>query len=62
MLKEVIGTRSAAALFAPLSATSALNGLMWTVYGLATDDRYVWAPNAFGALVSLFQLALCAAF
>ena len=45
-----------------ISATSMLNGLMWTVYGLATGDVYVWAPNAFGAVVSAFQLFLCAIF
>ena len=58
VLAKVIATRSAASLHLGLSAMSALNGALWCTYGLATKDAFVWAPNAFGVLVSSAQLLL----
>ena len=62
VLVKVITTRSAASLYAPLAACSLVNGVMWTSYGFATRDKYVWFPNGFGAIVSFAQLVLCAVF
>lgn len=59
---KVLRTRSAASLYAPLSATNGFNGLLWTTYGFVIRDPYLLYPNAFGALVSGVQLVLIALF
>lgn len=44
-LAEVLRTRSAATLHAPLAGMSCFNGLLWSVYGAALGDAFIYAPN-----------------
>jgi len=60
--RQVFRTRSAASLYAPLCGMNLLNGLLWTAYGSATGQPFVYGPNAFGAALALFQVALCCLF
>ena len=62
VVANVVKKRNAAALFWPLSLTSLLNGALWTSYGRAVGDAYIWAPNLVGALLATHQLALIGAF
>ena len=62
VVANVVKKRNAAALFWPLSLTSLLNGALWTSYGRAVGDAYIWAPNLIGALLATLQLALIGAF
>ena len=62
VVANVVKKRNAAALFWPLSLTSLLNGALWTSYGRAVGDAYIWAPNLVGALLATLQLALIGAF
>ena len=62
VVANVVKKRNAAALFWPLSLTSLLNGALWTSYGRAVGDAYIWAPNLVGALLATIQLALIGAF
>ena len=59
---QVVATHSAASLYWPLCLTNGLNSVMWTLYGLAVADKYVWAPNAVGLVLSGIQLALVGIF
>ena len=34
------------------------NGVMWTAYGLALADPFVWAINGLGVILSCIQLFL----
>jgi len=60
--RQVFRTRSAASLYAPICGMNLLNGLLWTAYGSATAQPFVYGPNAFGAALALFQVALCCLF
>jgi solute carrier family 50 (sugar transporter) len=55
---EVIRTGNAASIYAPLTATQVSNCLMWTCYGLAIGDVWVYGPNGTGLALGLVQLAL----
>ena len=61
-LAKVISTRSAASLHAPLCFMNGFNGLMWTAYGLAVADPFVWAINGLGAVLAAVQLMLVGVF
>ena len=61
-LAQVIATRSAASLYWPLILMNGLNSTMWTIYGFAVTDAFVWAPNAAGLALSGIQLALVGVF
>lgn len=61
-LAHVLRTRCSATIFAnwPLSVVSTANSALWTAYGLAIARPFVWAPNAFGCVLGVVQLLLCA--
>ena len=61
-LAHVLRTRCSATIFAnwPLSVVSTGNSALWTAYGLAIARPFVWAPNAFGCVLGVVQLLLCA--
>lgn len=61
-LAHVLRTRCSATIFAnwPLSVVSTANSALWTAYGLAIGRPFVWAPNAFGCVLGVVQLLLCA--
>jgi solute carrier family 50 protein (sugar transporter) len=55
---DVISTRNAASIYAPLTGAQCTNCLMWTVYGLAIGDVWVYGPNGTGLVLGLLQLVL----
>ena len=57
-VREVLATSTAASIYAPLTATQCTNCAMWTVYGLAIGDCWVYGPNGTGLALGLVQLAL----
>ena len=61
-LAHVLRSRCSATIFAnwPLSVVSTGNSALWTAYGLAIGRPFVWAPNAFGCVLGVVQLLLCA--
>lgn len=61
-LWSVIKQRNAASIYPPLSMLNTLNGALWTTYGLAVKDMFVWAPNFIGACLGCIQLLFCLLF
>mmetsp|Transcript_37545 Transcript_37545/g.120455 ORF Transcript_37545/g.120455 Transcript_37545/m.120455 type:complete len:262 (-) Transcript_37545:531-1316(-) len=61
-LAQVLKTKSAASIYAPLSLLSGINGALWVTYGLAVNDLFIAVPNAAGLLLSLVQLSFKAIF
>jgi len=61
-LVEILRSRDASSLCAPMIAMGFLNGALWCTYGLGTGKFGVAAPNAIAALLSAVQLALAFAF
>jgi hypothetical protein len=45
VLAEVLRTRSSASLYLPFAAMNVVNGLLWTTYGLALGDSFIYGPN-----------------
>ena len=54
----VFRTKSAATLHLPLAAMQICNGGLWTGYGLAISDPFVWVPNAVGACTGILLSTL----
>lgn len=54
-LAEVFRTRSSATLYLPFAAMNTVNGLLWTAYGMALGDTFIYGPN----LVSLLNRIHC---
>jgi solute carrier family 50 protein (sugar transporter) len=57
-MAEVIKKRDSSSILLPLTLMNLLNAVLWTVYGIATRDPYVFVPNGIGGLLSLAQVAL----
>ena len=58
-LAKVVRTRSAASIYLPTVAVNCLNGLFWSMYAMAINDRYLLVPNAIGVALATVQAALC---
>lgn len=61
-LARVLRSRNSAALQLPLAGMASANGALWSAYGLAVGDAFLWAPNVVGTLFGLLQVALCLAY
>lgn len=61
-IKTVIATRDSSSILGTLTAAQVVNTILWTAYGLAISDTFVWGPNAVGLGLGLAQLALKLAF
>jgi len=44
-IEKVISTRNASSILAPLTAAQVINTSLWSAYGLAVKDKFVWGPN-----------------
>ena len=55
---DVVKTRNAASLTAPLSIMITLNGSFWTAYGIAVSNLFIVVPNAIGAVCGIVQCLL----
>lgn len=62
-LVEVLKTRDSSSLYVPVICANLCNATSWVVYGyLSTHDVLVWGPNVVGAILSVIQLLIAAAF
>ncbi|KAG2445336.1 hypothetical protein HYH02_008801 [Chlamydomonas schloesseri] len=55
---DVIRTRNSSSILVPLTMMNTLNAALWTTYGVAVGDPYIWAPNGIGLALSVMQIAL----
>ena len=61
-MKEMLTRRDAASLYWPMSAAITVNGFSWAAYGFASNDWFLFSPNAFGGVVGVVQLVFLATF
>mmetsp|Transcript_11885 Transcript_11885/g.27881 ORF Transcript_11885/g.27881 Transcript_11885/m.27881 type:complete len:280 (-) Transcript_11885:87-926(-) len=57
-IRKVFSTRSSKSVLAPLTAAQVGNTALWSAYGLAIKDRFVYGPNLAGLCFGLIQLFL----
>mmetsp|Transcript_51842 Transcript_51842/g.155586 ORF Transcript_51842/g.155586 Transcript_51842/m.155586 type:complete len:170 (+) Transcript_51842:579-1088(+) len=57
-IQTVLSKRDAASILASLTTAQVVNTSLWSVYGLAVKDRFVWGPNVVGLALGLTQLML----
>ena len=57
-IRTVIQKKNSASILGSLTAAQVVNTSLWSVYGLAIKDRFVWGPNVVGLGLGLVQLAL----
>lgn len=61
-MAKVFKEKSAASINALVSSFTVLNGSLWTIYGLAVADKFIWVPNFVGAVLGVVQLTLVGIF
>ena len=54
----VLRTRSSKSILAPLTVAQVSNTALWSTYGLAINDKFVYGPNLAGLCFGLIQLLL----
>ncbi|KAJ9505918.1 hypothetical protein QJQ45_017029, partial [Haematococcus lacustris] len=57
-MAEVLKTRNSASILLPLTVMNLANAALWTTYGMALQDVFIYAPNGIGLVLSLAQLGL----
>lgn len=57
-IQTVISSKSSETILTPLTMAQVVNTALWSMYGLAIGDRFVWGPNAVGLGFGLVQLLL----
>lgn len=57
-IKKVVTTRNSASILTQLTAAQVMNTSLWSAYGLAIKDKFVWGPNVTGLGFGLIQLIL----
>ncbi len=57
-LANVIKSKDTSSISLPLAIANGINGSLWTAYGFAISNPFVWAPNLAGILTVLVQLLL----
>ncbi|KAG5175842.1 sugar efflux transporter for intercellular exchange-domain-containing protein [Tribonema minus] len=61
-LAQVLKTKDSSAFFLPLALTTAINGAIWTAFGVYNHDAFVYGPNALGAVNGTVQVICCLVF
>ena len=61
-IKTVLSTRNSSTILASLTIAQVTNTALWSVYGLAIKDKFVYGPNLAGLGFGLIQLFLKLAF
>jgi len=56
-IRSVLATRNSSSIMGTLTVAQVINTSLWTSYGLAIKDIFVWGPNAVGLGLGLVQLA-----
>ena len=57
-LGTVLRTGDSTGILGSLTIAQVVNTSLWSAYGLAVGDGYVWGPNVIGLVLGLAQLAL----
>lgn len=57
-LANVIKSKDASSISLPMAVANGINGLLWTSYGFAISNPFVWAPNFVGIITVLVQIVL----
>ena len=58
-MRQIITSRDASSVYAPMTAAQCLNCGLWTFYGVfAIGDVFVWGPNLVGLLLGITQIGL----
>jgi len=58
MIRSVVKTKNSRSILGSLTAAQCVNTGLWTTYGFAVNDYFVWGPNIIGLGLGLMQLAL----
>ncbi|KAL7442401.1 hypothetical protein ACHAXH_005198, partial [Discostella pseudostelligera] len=61
-IKTVLSTRNSGSILAQLTMAQVTNTALWSVYGLAIRDKFVYGPNLTGLFFGIAQLVLKLAF
>ena len=61
-IKTVLSSRNSSSILTQLTMAQVTNTALWSVYGLAIRDKFVYGPNLTGLLFGLAQLVLKIAF
>lgn len=61
-IKTVLSTRNSGSILAQLTMAQVTNTALWSVYGLAIRDKFVYGPNLTGLFFGIAQLGLKLAF
>ncbi|OWZ20262.1 hypothetical protein PHMEG_0005349 [Phytophthora megakarya] len=62
LLGEVVKTKNSAVIAAPMAVSGAVNGVLWSIYGILQTNYYVLVPNAIGGLLCFVQVFLIVIF
>ena len=57
-IKTVLATRNSGSILAPLTFAQVTNTALWSAYGLAIKDVFVYGPNLTGLGFGIIQLIL----
>jgi len=57
-ISTVLKTKDSSSILGAFTAAQVTNTVLWSIYGLAVKDRFVWGPNLIGLVLGLMQLAL----
>eukprot|EP00751_Fragilariopsis_kerguelensis_P036795 CAMPEP_0170955734 /NCGR_PEP_ID=MMETSP0735-20130129/33404_1 /TAXON_ID=186038 /ORGANISM="Fragilariopsis kerguelensis, Strain L26-C5" /LENGTH=385 /DNA_ID=CAMNT_0011367759 /DNA_START=212 /DNA_END=1370 /DNA_ORIENTATION=- len=57
-IQHVVATKNSSSILGRFTLAQCLNTTLWSVYGLAVNDRFVYGPNIIGLGLGLIQLAL----
>lgn len=55
---SILRTKNSRSILGQLTAAQCVNTGLWTAYGVASCDYFVWGPNIIGFVLGLMQLAL----
>eukprot|EP00588_Corethron_pennatum_P020567 CAMPEP_0194311544 /NCGR_PEP_ID=MMETSP0171-20130528/8465_1 /TAXON_ID=218684 /ORGANISM="Corethron pennatum, Strain L29A3" /LENGTH=253 /DNA_ID=CAMNT_0039065643 /DNA_START=143 /DNA_END=904 /DNA_ORIENTATION=- len=55
---EVLKTKNASSILAPLTLAQVMNATLWGLYGFAIKDKFVWGPNIVGFSLGVIPLVL----
>ena len=57
-IQTVVRTKNSKSILTPLTMAQVVNTALWSMYGLAIGDKFVWGPNSVGLGFGLVQLML----
>jgi solute carrier family 50 protein (sugar transporter) len=57
-IRSVIRTKNSSSILGPFTAAQVTNCALWSAYGLAAKNKFVWGPNVIGLGLGFAQLAL----